>query len=119
MTSQINKTKQVHGNYTFTPERAHQGYRFNKFCMSLTKSENRDAFKADEEAFMTAQGLSEAEKKLVHDRDFLGMIKSGGNIYMIIKIGAVTGHHLYMAGAQQRGETLEEFLATRNAGGAV
>ena len=46
------------------------------------------------------------------------MDELGGNIYMIIKIGTVTGHGLYQIGAHQRGETYEEFLATRNASGA-
>ena len=46
------------------------------------------------------------------------MDEHGGNIYMIIKIGAVIGHGLYQIGAHQRGETYEEFLSTRNAAGA-
>ena len=56
--------------------------------------------------------------ELVRKRDWRGMIEVGGNIYMIMKIGAVLGHGLYQIGAQQRGETYEEFLATRNASGA-
>jgi hypothetical protein len=32
---------------------------------------------------------------------------------MLIKIGAVTGDGLAAMGAQQRGETVEEFMATR------
>ena len=37
---------------------------------------------------------------------------------MIMKIGNCTGHGLYHIGAQLRGETFEDFMATRNAKGA-
>ena len=33
---------------------------------------------------------------------------------MMLKLGAATGNGLYQMGAQQRGETYQEFLATRN-----
>jgi protocatechuate 4,5-dioxygenase alpha chain len=37
---------------------------------------------------------------------------------MLIKLGATVGEGLYHMGAQQRGESYEEFMATRNASGA-
>ena len=40
------------------------------------------------------------------------------NIYAMLKIGSATGNSLYRMGAQMRGETYEEFLATRNISGA-
>jgi len=48
-----------------------------------------------------------------------GMIEAGCNIYFVLKIGAVTGIGLYKMGAQMRGESYEQFLATRNIRGAV
>ena len=62
--------------------------------------------------------LSKKEKELVKNRDFLGLIKAGGNIYMLIKLGAALGVGLYHMGAQQRGQTYEEFMNTRKASGA-
>jgi hypothetical protein len=47
------------------------------------------------------------------------MIDAGMNIYFMIKIGSVTGNGLYKMGAQMRGESYDEFLATRNIRGAV
>ena len=118
MTVQIDRSKPITNTMVFDGRMSRQGYRLNKFSMSLADAANRETFKADEEAFMTQSGLSDAEKELVRKRDWRGMIEVGGNIYMIMKIGAVLGHGLYQIGAQQRGETYEEFLATRNASGA-
>jgi len=93
-----------------------KGYRLNKFAMSFTRPENRDAFTADEDAYMEQYGLNDQEKRFLRDRDFRGLIeKCGGNIYMVMKIGNCTGHGLYHIGAQLRGETFEDFMATRNA----
>ena len=41
------------------------------------------------------------------------------NIYALLKIGSATGNSLYRMGAQMRGESYEQFLATRNFKDAV
>jgi len=96
-----------------------RGYRLNRMCGSLCSPANREEFKRDEEAFMAKFGLSDEEKKLIRARDFAGMIDAGMNIYFMLKIGAVTGNSLYRMGAQMRGESYEDFLATRNFKDAV
>ena len=98
---------------------ARRGRRLNKLCAALCSPEEREAFKRDEEAFMSRFGLTEAEKELVRKRDFQGLIEAGTNIYFLLKIGSVTGTGLYKMGAQMRGETYEQFLSTRNIRGAV
>jgi protocatechuate 4,5-dioxygenase alpha chain len=119
VSEQIDRDRPIENTTVFDGAQSRKGYRLNKFAMSMTKAENREAFKADEEAYMEKCGLSEAEKQCVRDRDWRRMIEEhGGNIYMIMKVGAVLGQGLYQIGAQQRGETYEEFLATRNASGA-
>jgi len=95
-----------------------RGYRLNKLCSALCSPAERDAFKRDEEAFMSRFGLTDAEKALIRQRDFKGLIEAGTNIYYLLKIGSVTGNGLYQMGAQMRGETYEQFLATRNISGA-
>ena len=58
-------------------------------------------------------------KDAIRRRDWLALTKEhGGNIYYIYKLGAATGFGLYHMGAQMRGETYEQFLATRGAKGA-
>jgi len=119
MTMQVDKSKKIPGTTVFDWCESRKGYRLNKFAMSFTRPENRDAFKADEEAYMERYGLNERERQFLRDRDFRGLIEEcGGNIYMIMKIGTCTGHGLYHIGAQLRGETFEAFMATRNAQGA-
>ena len=119
MAVQVDKDRPIPDTKVFTSAESRLGYRLNKFAMSFVKAENRDAFKADEEAYMAGWDLTETEKQLIRDRDWRTMVdQHGGNIYMIIKIGAVIGQGLYQIGAHQRGETYEEFLATRNASGA-
>ena len=98
---------------------ARRGQRLNKLCAALCSPHERDAFKRDEEAFMSRFQLSEAEKELIRRRDFQGLIDAGTNIYYLLKIGSVTGNGLYKMGAQMRGESYEQFLATRTIRGAI
>ena len=96
-----------------------RGRRLNKLCDTLCSPENREAFKRDEETFMSRFGLTEAEKELIRKRNFQGLIDAGMNIYSMLKVGSATGNGLYKMGAQMRGESYDEFLATRNIRGAV
>ena len=96
-----------------------RGQRLNRMCGSLCSAHNREAFKAGEEAYLAKFGLSEAEKELVRKRDFGALIHAGLNIYFMIKLGACTGNSLYKMGAQMRGETYDQFLATRKISGAI
>lgn len=105
----------LEGTYVFDHRRSRQGYRLNKMCMSLTDPRNREAFLADEEAYLRSFDIPEEQIEAVRARDWLRMVQLGGNIYMLIKMGHLIGEGLYVAGAQQRGETLEQFLETRGA----
>lgn len=96
-----------------------RGQRLNKLCASLCSPQEREAFKRGEESFMARFGLTEAEKELIRKRDFQGLIDAGMNIYSMLKVGSATGNGLYRMGAQMRGESYEEFLATRNIRGAT
>ena len=96
-----------------------RGRRLNKLCAALCSPQEREAFKRDEEACLSKFELNETEKDLIRKRDFKGLIEAGTNIYYLLKIGAVTGNGLYRMGAQMRGETYDQFLATRNLKDAV
>ena len=96
-----------------------RGKRLNRMCAALCSPAERDAFKRDEEAFMTRFSLTEEEKNLIRQRDFKGLIEAGINIYAMLKIGSASGNSLYRMGAQMRGESYEAFLATRNMKDAV
>jgi protocatechuate 4,5-dioxygenase alpha chain len=107
--------RSIPGTTVFTGMRSHQGYRINKLAMSLTDPANRDAFRADERAYMVRFELTEAEQALVAQRDWAGMIAAGGNVYVLLKIAGTVGQNLLQMGAQMRGETLETFMAGRPA----
>ena len=107
------------GTVVFDAEQARRGYHLNMFCMSLMKAENRATFKADERAYLDRYPMTEEQKQSILKRDWNGMLQLGGNIYFVMKIGFVLGQGLYHIGAQQRGETYEEFMSTRNESGAT
>jgi protocatechuate 4,5-dioxygenase alpha subunit len=113
------KLRPIADTTIFDLRASRRGIRLNRLCASLCSPENRAAFQRDEEAYMARCGLSGAEKALIRKRDFQGLIDAGTNIYYLLKIGSVTGTGLYRMGAQMRGETYEEFLATRNLKDAV
>ena len=117
MTNQQGSTMDLPGTAVFTGERSRQGYRLNKFAMSLARPENRERFLADEAGYMRAMGLDESEIELVRRRDWAGMIERGGNLYVLLKIAGTVGQNLLQMGAQMRGETLQEFMATRPGAG--
>ena len=107
----------IPGTYLFNKDRCHEGYHLNMFCMSLLKAENREAFLADEPAYLDRFALTEEQRRCVLERDWLGMIHSGGNIYYTAKLGATLGRSFqYMAGAMS-GLTQEEYRAMMAAGG--
>ena len=81
----------VPGTTVFDAEQSRRGYWLNQFCMSLMKAENREAFKADERAYLDRWKMTEAQKQAVLDRDWNGMIALGGNIYFTAKIAATDG----------------------------
>lgn len=97
----------------FDLRQAHKGAALNRMCHSLISPAARDAFRADEAGYMRAAGLTEEQIDALSRRDWLAAVSLGANPYMLIKIGATIGSGLYHQGAQQRGETYEEFLATR------
>ena len=119
VTPQLTPGVRVHGSEVFDLDRSWHGYRINRMCNALSQAAGREAFRQDEEALMTAHDLTPDEKTLVRARDFSGLLAAGANIYFLLKLGVVTGNGLYVMGAQMRGESHEQFLATRNDRGAT
>lgn len=90
-----------------------RGYRLNKMAMALGQAENRDAFKADEDAYLTRFGLNNEEKAAVKSRDWHEMVRLGGNLFFILKIAAVDPTPITEIGAAQAGMSHEDFLYER------
>jgi protocatechuate 4,5-dioxygenase, alpha chain len=89
----------IPGTYVLDGEHSRKGYPLNMFCMSLNKAENRDAFRADEAAYLQAFKLSEEQRQAVLQRDWLGLLHQGGNIYYTFKLAIFDGMNMQQAGA--------------------
>ena len=107
----------IPGTYLFNSDRSREGYHLNMFCMSLSKSENRKAFRADEARYLDRFPLTEEQRRTILERDWLGMIKVGGNIYYTSKLGATDGKSFQYIAGKMSGMTGEEYLAMMVGGG--
>jgi protocatechuate 4,5-dioxygenase alpha chain len=99
----------IPGTTIFDGKQAMKGYALNKMCYSFNKKENRDAFVADEEAYMEKYGLNDEQKAAIRARDVLGLIDAGGNIYYLAKFAGIFGLSVQDVGGLQTGKTTEEF----------
>lgn len=99
----------IPGTTIFDGKQAMKGYALNKMCYSFNKQVHRDAFVADEEAYMETFGLNEAQKQAVRERNVLGMIAAGGNIYYLAKLAGIFRLSVQDLGAMQTGRTTEGF----------
>jgi protocatechuate 4,5-dioxygenase, alpha chain len=107
----------IPGTVVFDAERSRQGFGINMFCMSLMKEENRKAFKADEAAYLDRFPLTPEQKEAVLKRDWLGMLKVGGNIYYTIKIAFCDGLTFQDVAGMMCSMPREEYAKMMLAGG--
>lgn len=107
----------VPGTTLFDAEQSRRGYHLNMFCMALMKAENREAFKADQRAFLDRYPMTEAQKQSVLDRDWNGMLALGGNIYFTSKIAATDGLSFQQIAAAMSGVSQPEYAAMMLTGG--
>ncbi len=103
--------RQIFGTEPFDGDLAMRGYALNAMCYSFNLKENRDAFAADEEGYMAQYGLSEEQKVAVRNRDVLGMLDAGGNVYYLAKLAGILGLNVQDLGALQTGQSLDDFKA--------
>lgn len=116
---QLAGVDRLQGSHPFTQSVSVRVYRLNQFLHRLIEPGHRETFLRTPEAAFSAAGLTEEEKDLVRRRDWDGLIRYGVIFFMLEKLGAVVGVsnlHIYAA---MRGQTLEEFQATRNAPSAL
>lgn len=107
----------IPGTYVFDGEHSRKGYRLNMFCMSLNEEANRELFIQDESAYLDGRGLTPAQKRAVLDRDYLELLKLGGNIYYTFKIAMLDRKSMQYVGGQMSGMTEEAFKEMMANGG--
>ena len=103
--------REIFGTTIFNGAQARKGYALNKMCFSFNHAQNREKFRADEEAYMRGFGLNEQQANAVRQRDVLGLIEAGGNVYYLAKFAGISGLDVQDLGAAQTGLTKEEFKA--------
>lgn len=107
---------QIDGMVRYRGELAQGAWRLNRFLVHISQRENRQAYLDDEEGAMARWQLTEAERALLRQRDYNGLLAAGVNIYAIAKSGYVFGSTLLEIGAAMRGQSTEAFLASRGRG---
>lgn len=101
------------GTYPFTHARSHANLRINRFLHALVQPDHRARFLIDFEALASEHGLTEEEKDLIRGHQWIEMIRRGVIFFVLEKMAAVLGVSNPEVYAAFRGETLEQFQATR------
>ena len=118
MNPQLKGIESLPGTYLFDLQRSAQGLRLNRFLHGLTRPEKRALFKQDPDAAFEQAGLSAEERRIVRDLDWAALIRYGASFFCLEKLARVSGVTNPEMVAAFRGETLEQFLKTRNLPGA-
>jgi protocatechuate 4,5-dioxygenase, alpha chain len=107
----------IPGTYVYDAARGRIGYPLNMFCMSLNEPENRKSFKEDEAAYLDRFALTAEQRRSVLERDWLGMLKAGGNIYYTIKIAFCDGLTFQDVAGMMAGVSKDAYAQMMLAGG--
>ena len=101
----------IPGTTLFDGDQARKGYALNKMCFSFNSADNRAAFKADEAGYMARYGLNAEQARAIRERDVLGLLAAGGNVYYLAKFAGILGLDVQDLGAAQTGLSKEAFKA--------
>ena len=118
MNPQLKGVESLEGTYLFDIERSAKALRLNRFLHGLTVPANRTLLKENPEAALDRAGLSAEERRMVRELDWAALIRYGASFFCLEKLGRVKAVSNPEMVAGFRGESLEEFLKTRNVPGA-
>jgi protocatechuate 4,5-dioxygenase alpha chain len=113
----LDELDDIPGTTVFNAVRSRQAYHLHKFCMSLMQEGNREAFRADERAYLDKFRMSDQQKQAVLERDFNTLIELGGNIYFLVKLSNTDGWSTQKAVGSMTGMTPDEYAAMMRSGG--
>ena len=107
----------IPGTYVMTPEHSAKGYYLNMFCMTLNEEKNREEFRKDERAYVDKFKMTEEQKQAVLNREWLELLRLGGNIYYTFKIAIFDRKSMQHVGGKMSGLTEKEFQEMMLSGG--
>lgn len=113
----LTEFEDIPGTLVFNTFRSRQGFQLNQFCMSLMKPANRDAFRADNAAYLAGWALSDAQRAAVLARDWNAMMHEGGNIYFLSKLFSTDGHSFQHVAAEMTGLSQADYAQMMRDGG--
>lgn len=106
-----NEKREFPGTYLFNSDMAKKGYGLNKMCFSFNNQEARDEFNKDPDAYCDRFKLNDAQKKAIHEKDIIALLREGGSIYYLAKFAGLLKLNMQDIGALQTGMTVDEFKA--------
>jgi len=107
----------IPGTIVFDGRRARRGYPLNKFLMSLNRPENREAFRADERAYLDRFPVDDEQRAAVLGRRWLRLLEVGGNVYYTYKLAACDGMTFQDLAGEHTGMSPEDFAEMMLSGG--
>lgn len=109
----------IPGTYVFDGAHQRKGYWLNLFCKSLDIAANRDEFRAAPADYLARFPMTEAQRDAVQLRDWLGLLRLGGNIYYTFKLAIFDGLSMQHVGAAMSGTgmTVDDFRQMMVSGG--
>jgi protocatechuate 4,5-dioxygenase alpha subunit len=117
LSARVRDYDDIPGTFVFDGRRSRRGYPLNSFLMSLNQAANRDAFRADEAAYLDRFALDPEQRDAVLGRKWLRMLEVGGNLYYTYKLAACDGMSFQDLAAQQTGMTPEAYAQMMREGG--
>ena len=114
MAEQLAGSDRLTGTYLFDIAASVKAYRISKFLHTMIDRDRRTRFLADPETAFKEADLTDEEKNLIRNRDWQGLIRYGVIFFMLEKLAAVLGVSNLHVYAAMRGESLDDFLKTRN-----
>ncbi len=107
----------IPGTVVFDAQRSRTGYRLNQFLYSLMKSENREAFLADESGYLDRFDMMPEQKAAVMKRDWNTLLDLGGVSYALAKLAFTDQHSYQHMAAEMTGMSQDEYLNMMLSGG--
>ena len=113
MNPQLRGVKELDGTYVFDLRASHRALRLNRFFWRLTDPAWREHVALEPEQAMAEAQLTDQEKQLVRNRDWIGLVRYGVSFFVLEKFARVARQTNLEVYAAMRGETFEDFMKTR------
>ncbi len=108
----------IPGTPVYDGQAAMKGYALNAMCYSFNSQDNREAYRADPDAYCERFHLTPEQREACKSLNVMAMLNAGGNVYYLAKLAGIYHLNVQDIGAQQTGMSLEAFKAMLLAQGA-